>query len=194
MSSSLIVAGASGRRTANLIDRFQQELSIPVARFIASSARVPLVDLVAALKVGPNNLLMVVTGPFKIEGDLTYTWWEGYKVLWHGRNVATAICRLNPNGGGGFYSVKLWDIYKAEYIYKGDPSQERQVKPKWVVKLTQEHMAEQFKVGFVESQDTGADGRLVKEATTTAMRDPAHHLTEDEMRQWLEYKKQRARR
>lgn len=169
-------------KASRWIDQFQQKLSVPVATKVAQFARVQVSSLQQLLMAGSSNkLLMVVPGPFNLEYDMSYTWWHGFKVVVHNYEAASVLCRLNSQGHGGFYSVKLWYIHQQKYIYYGDPSQERQVKPYWVVRLINEHLANQYHIGFVEDQ-----GKAKKPPIK-----PTQNFTEEEIKQWAAMTKPR---
>jgi len=97
-----------------------------------------------------QNQLVVVLGPFGVERDNTFTYWQGIKVIVGNATVAAVLCRLNNQGNGGFVNVKLWDLYSQTYEYFGDPAGERQIHPNGVIKIVCDHMAAQYHVGFVE--------------------------------------------
>ncbi len=158
-------------RTDYYIDDFQRKLSTPVAMRIAEFCRdpiphpktkellpAPLLSLEEFAKSDPEeraarNQLIVVLGPFGIERDDEFTYWQGVKVIVGNDTVAAVLCRLNSKGNGGFINVKLWDIARQTYDYFGDPAAERQIHPNGVIKIVTDHMAAQFHVGFVEQDE-----------------------------------------
>lgn len=169
------------RRTANLVDEFQAKLSLPLAARVASYCRAPLIGVRDFLRYrvaleawkGANepkfnpNLLQVVLGPFNdpeeggVIHDQTYTYWHGVRVYVGFFLVEACLCRLNPNGTGGIYSVKLFynpslNVSRKKlprrYVVHGDPEQQRDINPKWVLRIMCEHMTAQYHVGFVEDK------------------------------------------
>lgn len=159
-----MTVSAIGNRASKWIDGFQEQLTIPVAFNIANSVsetpnykrKLPLLSTEDFVRVPhANNLLVLVMGPFGILEDTKYTYWQGFKIVVHGYDVISPLCRLNSNGKGGFYVVKLWDCYNNKYIYYGDPEQERSIKPAYVATIIKEHLAAQYHVGFVERRDRG---------------------------------------
>ena len=158
-------------RTDHWIDEFQRQLSTPVAMRIAEFCRDPVPhpktkQLLPAPLLGlrdfirtsaeereKRNQLVVVLGPFGVQRDSNYTYWQGIKVIVGNITVAAVLCRLNNKGNGGFINVKLWDLYEERYSYLGDPSGERQIHPNGVIKIVCDHMAAQYHVGFVEEDE-----------------------------------------
>ena len=158
-------------RTDYWIDDFQRKLSTPVAMRVAEFCRdpvphpkteqllpAPLLSLQDFIKTSPEeraerNQLVVVLGPFGIERDDDFTYWQGIKVIVGNATVAAVLCRLNNKGNGGFLNVKLWDLYAQRYEYMGDPAGERQIHPNGVIKIVCDHMAAQYHVGSVEMDE-----------------------------------------
>ena len=158
-------------RTDHWIDDFQRRLSTPVAMRIAEFCRdpvphpktkqllpAPLLSLQDFARSSieereERNQLVVVLGPFGIQRDKEYTYWQGIKVIVGNATVAAVLCRLNNKGNGGFINVKLWDIGTQDYGYMGDPAAERQIHPNGVIKIVTDHMAAQYHVGFVEKDE-----------------------------------------
>jgi hypothetical protein len=166
-------------RTDHWIDDFQMKLSTPVAMKIAEFCRnpephpetkrlapPPLMGVHEFVKISPEKLvgenrLYVILGPFGVAHDERFTYWQGIKVFVGAVTVAAVLCRLNPKGNGGFYNVKLWDIYSQGYIYHGDPAQERQIHPNGVIKIVNDHMAAQYHVGSVEQDEYAAQNEEI---------------------------------
>jgi hypothetical protein len=145
------------------VDQFQQQLSLPTAQTISQKINCPLISIERYLRVknafvdlvtGKSKMMFLVLGPFptQILHDQGHSWWHGFKGIVHEVEVASVICRLDRSGRGGFYAVKLWDLYNQGYIYHGDPAQERQLKPAATIELVSNHLTSQYHVGFVEDK------------------------------------------
>ena len=149
------------------IDDYQRKISWPIAQRIAEFCRdpipdeqgnfhpAPLMGVEAFLAVSAEireqeNRLVVVMGPFAVQRDSGYTYWQGYKVFVGNATVVAALVRLSNRGHGGFLNIKLWDRYNQIYNYQGDPNQERFIPPEAVISATNDHMAAQYHVGNVE--------------------------------------------
>lgn len=171
------------RRTDHWIDDFQRQLTLPVAMRIAEFCRdprphpktgapmpAPLLGLHDFARTSPEvrrktNQLCVVLGPFGIEADRDFTYWQGLKVIVGDDTVAAVLCRINSQkGNGGFLNVKLWDMYRQSYDYFGDPGAERQIHPQGIIKIVTDHMAAQFHVGFVEQDEYAVQNEQIMQS------------------------------
>lgn len=181
------------RRTDYWIDEFQIRNSMPVALKIASFSRVPLIggqDLKRIYKP-KMNILIVVMGPFDVVHDQRFSLWQPFKVLNHpageenGFEVASCLCRLkSANGHGGFYQIRVWDMYKQRFNYLGN-SQHELIEPEKVVKEINEHLAAQYHVGFPEDDKSGLQNAEIIESNKTVIgrdKDRMLHFEEEEQR------------
>ena len=168
------------RRTEWFIDDFQQKLSLPVAMRVAAFCRNPKPHPETHKLAPPpfatleqfattsrekrieENKLLVVLGPFGVRHDNSYTYWQALKIIVGDETVAAVLARINSSkGNGGYYNVKLWDIYEQAYTYYGDPEQERQIHPEGIVHILCDHMAAQYHVGSVERDEYAAQNETI---------------------------------
>lgn len=172
------------RQLDKWIDSFQQSLSVPIAGRVADFARVELINVKQMLMAGElaNHLLMVVLGPFAIESDMSHSWWHGFKVFVRNSEVASTICRLDSQGRGGIYTIKLWCMDHQRYLYYGDPSQQQWFKASYVPWIINNHLAIQYHVGFVEDEGLGVQQDVHIQTAVSTKSNPASHITEREIR------------
>jgi len=124
-------------------------------------------DLEAFLAVSEEvrsdeNRLVVVIGPFAVQQDNNYSYWQGFKVFVGDVTIVAPLVRLANNGEGGFVNIKLWHRHDQKYLYRGDPAQGLIIHPEAIIQLTCEHLSSQYHVGHVERKSNAVNRQQVE--------------------------------